>query len=405
MRGQKLITNSRCSGQTLFTAAQRRTCKHGFFFGPGNFLQFEVSYVCQTDAAKFGCTLAGQTRELILLLPSESGMPTQHQSEGIIMRTGVGLLVFFLAGMTSHAQTFDLLDSFSSDNTFIYTRTGIPSTFMGGDTSSQFTEFDGLITINGDARETPDGMAIMHALTITRRGLETVRTSRRIVSQQSVTVIEADTLYEFLNGSEGCGSLPLRGWMFPDTTWNSPPCPNMPDTLRLYPYGQYYRFYTPAPSDSFDVADGVLRLRTLRTDCLDYAQQLEFRIERHGLAEILRSEFNFFDWSSDERWRRTVTPGVEDSRQHPKVLTVTAHPNPAREYLSIHIAADQGGPFNVLLHDIHGRVLATSHDSMHENLAPDVTFDLRSFNSGMYFCTVLTATGAKTVPIIVLRGK
>ncbi|MCZ7558467.1 MAG: T9SS type A sorting domain-containing protein [Bacteroidia bacterium] len=321
------------------------------------------------------------------------------------MRSAAVLLAFILLGTISHAQTFDLLDSFSSDNTFLYTRTGIPSTFMGGDTSSQFTEFDGLITINGDAREAPDGKAIVHALTITRRGLETVRTSRRIVSQQSVTVIEADTLYEFLDGSEGCGSRPLRGWLFPDTTWNSPPCPNLPDTLRLYPYGRYYRSYTPGPSDSLDIVNGVLRLRSLRTDCLDYAQQLEFRIETHGLAEILRSEFNFFDWSSEERWRRTVTPRVEDAPQHPSSITLTVHPNPAREHLTIRIAADQGGPFTVLLHDIHGRALATFHDSMHEIMAPDVTFNLRSFNSGMYFCTVRTAAGAKTVPFVVISGR
>lgn len=321
------------------------------------------------------------------------------------MRSAAVLLAFFFFGTISHAQTFDLLAIFGGEWSYRYSRTGIPSTFMGGDTSSQFTEFDGVITLQDDARESPDGTMIVHALRMTRRGVETVRTSRRIVSQHVVTVPGVDTVFEYLSGAEGCASRPLRGWMFPDTTWNSPPCPGIPDTLRLYPYGRFYRYYTPTPDDSLDVSSGVLHLRRLLTDCLDYGIQTEFRVSSTGLEAIHRYEFNFFDWSSDEHWVLTVTPGVRDAQRRPENLTLTTFPNPARDNISVRVAAERGGWLRLALHDLQGRVLDTVQDRILEGTVRDFAFDLRSYASGTYFCTALTASGAKTIPFIVHHGK
>jgi hypothetical protein len=319
------------------------------------------------------------------------------------MRVFVLILAFLGFASPSIAQTFDLLAIFGGEWTYLYSRTGIPSTFMGGDTSSQFTEFDGTITMRHNITESPDGTMLVHALSMTRRGLETVRTSRRIVSQHFVTVLSADTVFEFLNGSEGCASSPLRGWIFPDSTWNSPPCPGIPDTLRLYPYGRFYRYYTPTADDSLDVANGVLHLRRLLTDCLDYGIQTEFRVSRSGLEAIHRYEFNFFDWSSDEHWQITVTPRVRDSQRRPENLTLTTFPNPARVNISVRVAAERSGSLKLVLHDLQGRVLDTVQDRILEGTVKHVAFDLRSYGSGTYFCTALTATGAQTVPIVLLR--
>ena len=234
------------------------------------------------------------------------------------------LLALLTLTMPATAQSYDLLSDFHDWNTFRYSRTGVPSTFMGGDTSSQFTEFDGTILIRDDENPSPDGSAIIHGLVLRKRGVETIRTSRRIISQQMLDIVTQDTIVETVGDAEGAGMNSLRGWLFPDTTWNSPPCPGIPDTLRLYPYGHLYRYYTPAPADSLDESGGFLHLRTLWTDCLDNAASREMLVRRFKrLYEIRLYTFNFFDWSVDERYSLTVTPSVGSPEPLPDGISLS----------------------------------------------------------------------------------
>ncbi len=318
----------------------------------------------------------------------------------------LALLPLLALPMPGAAQRYDVLNGFHGETTFRFTRTGLHSTFMGGDTTSQFTEFDGTVLIRGAFNSTPDGSAIIHSLELRKRGVETVKTVRRIVSQQMVDVMTQDTIIEAVGDSEGAGSNSLRGWLFPDTVWNSPPCPDTPDTLLLYPYGRMYRYYTPTPADSLDERDGYLHLRTLWTDCLDNAQSMEMVISPfHGLHAIRLYTFNFFDWSSDERYTITVTPSVEGSGPVPIGISLSCYPNPSTGEAVIQVTAGEAGSLRLFVHDLQGRVLQILHDGRINAGAHDIRFATKGLASGQYYCTALTEHEIRTIPIVVLRSE
>lgn len=315
------------------------------------------------------------------------------------------LLAFLLLPRPGAAQSYDLLGpGWGDERTFRLTRAGIPSTFMGGDTVSQFTEFDGTVLIRSEEHATPDGSAIIHGLELRKRGVETIRTSRRIVSQHMVDVATRDTIIETVGDGEGAGTNSLRGWMFPDTVWNSPPCPDIPDTALLYPYARMYRYYSPTPADSMDERDGYLHLRTLWTDCLDNAVSRELLVSRHGgLHEIRLYTFNFFDWSSDERYILTATPAVDKPEAPPYGIHLSCYPNPSSADAVIHVDAVEITSLRLFVHDVQGRVLRILHDGRLGTGVHDIRFDTRGLANGQYYCTALTERSMRTIPLVVLR--
>ena len=317
-------------------------------------------------------------------------------------------LCFLLALLTlpipGTAQSYDVLTGFHGETTFRYTRKGIPSTFMGTDTASRFTEFDGTLLIRGVENPSPDRSTIIHSLMIRKHGMESIRTSRRIVSEQMLDVVVLDTLVETVGDGEGAGRNSLRGWLFPDTVWNSPPCPGIPDTTIFYQYGHLYRNYTPSPADSLDERDDLLRLRTLQTDCLDNAWSSDFLLDRFsGLREMRFSSFNFLDWSSDERYILTVTPSVGSPELLPASIDMSCYPNPSAGDATIQITAQEAGSLRLLVHDLQGRVLHTLYDGWITPGDLDVRFDTRGLPGGRYYCTALTARAMRTIPVVVPR--
>ncbi len=317
------------------------------------------------------------------------------------------LLVFLVLPRPGAAQSYDLLGpGWGGEGMFRLTRTGIPSTFMGCDTVSQFAEFDGTVLIRSEQNATPDGSAIIHSLELRKRGVESIRTSRRIVSTQMVDIVTRDTVIETVGDGEGAGRNSLRGWMFPDSVWNSPPCPGIPDTSMLYPYARMYRYYSPAPADSMDERDGYLHLRTLWTDCLDNAVSRELLVSRHeGLHEIRLYSFNFFDWSSDERYILTVTPAIGNPEAPPNGIHLTCSPNPSSGAAVIHVAAVESASLRLFVHDVQGRVLRILHDGRIDNGVHDIRFDTQGFANGQYYCTALTERSMRTIPLVVLRNQ
>ncbi len=307
--------------------------------------------------------------------------------------------------MPGAAQNYDLLTGFHGETTYRYTRTGIPSTFMGGDTTSQFAEFDGTVLIRGDENYLPDGSAIIHSLAIRKRGMETIRTSRRIVSQQMLDVMVQDTIFETVGDGEGAGGNSLRGWVFPDSTWNSPPCPGIPDTTILYPYARMYRYYTPAAADSLDERNGFLHLRMLLTDCLDNAWRLEFHISRFsGRNEILISTFNFFDWSVDECYVLTLTPSVDEpGAPLSNRITLSCHPNPVGRTTTVRCELGQADRVQLLVHDIQGRIIRLLHQGPMTAGLHEFAFDASDLPNGVYACTLLTGDTAYSTQLMLLR--
>ena len=317
-------------------------------------------------------------------------------------------LIMIAISAAGEAQSFDLLRAFTHEGvTFQYSRKGTPSTFMGGDTASQFSEFDGHCFIRDDEVFAPDGQTIRHNLNIRWTGQETVRTSRRIVSQKAVDTMTIETIIERLGDGGSTASNSLRGWLFPDSTWNSPPCPGIPDTNKLYPYPQFYRYYTPPGGDSLDVRDWTLHLRTLQTDCLDYGLQREFRCgPGDGLEEFIATEFNFFDWSKEERYTLTFAQSV-DEQAYPTHcgLELSCYPNPVNATTMLRCEVTTQSIGRIVVHDVQGRIVRVLHDGWIHAGTMELPFDARGLPTGLYFCVCTTETGTRSIPVVVLSFK
>jgi hypothetical protein len=99
----------------------------------------------------------------------------------------------------------------------------------------------------------------------------------------------------------------------------------------------------------------------------------------------------------------TVLMHAPSMKRHGLETDLDDLPAPARDNLSVHVATERDSSIKLTLRDHRGRVLDTVQDRNLEDTVKNVAFDLRLYAIGTSFCLALTATGAKNVPIVVLR--
>ena len=208
---------------------------------------------------------------------------------------------------------------------------------------------------------------------------------------------------EFVGDNFRSGENRIKGWLFPDTIYQSPRCPY--DSTIFYPYYNYYRYYHFPSVDTFDIRGDTLLLTNVSTDCLDFGYTVTFRITSNdGLLQRMNSLFNFFDWSFTDVYIKDEVSGLKSIYQVPEQFKLYQnYPNPFNPVTTIRYSVPKTSNVSIIVYDILGKEIETL---VNEGKFPgnyDIQFNGSNFSSGVYFYVMRVDNFIGTKKLILIK--
>ncbi len=302
---------------------------------------------------------------------------------------------------------FDLLKRFTMGQTLFYHyEIGVEFRYLP-DTLNALSTFHGSreISIDSILVGTADSTRIFY-LTIHTVGTEVIRTSARAISSRAIDSSYSTTINEEEGSRYRAGNHKLKGWIFPDSLPGySRRCPY--DGAKIYyPYLSYFRYYDCPSLDTFDVRNDTLALRTLYTDCYDFADKTDYYVTLD--SGLIGCSVYIFNWLDHDWWadlRLVKITGMSGSQEvQPASFALSQnYPNPFNPSTIIRYQLPNRSFVTLKVFDVLGReVAALVHQ--YESAGPhSVRFNGAGFPSGVYFYRLQAETYYVTKKCLLLR--
>jgi len=314
-------------------------------------------------------------------------------------------IIILIISTSLIAQRFDFLKDYESGQSIIYqfTRSASPSEFFN-DTTSTIDIFTGTYRVYIDSIlfDKIDSVKSFQ-LSIHKVGVLEVRNRVRLISSRNIDTLYESNIMEFVGDDYHSGLNRIKGWLIPDSVYQSPRC--LYDSTIFYPYNYYYRFYFFPSLDTFDLRGETLVLTNISTDCLDFGYTRTFRITKNdGLLERSFSLFNFFDWSFTDKFIKEEVSGIKIDENIPQEFTLYQnYPNPFNPSTKIKYALSSRQYATLKAYDVLGNEVATLVNEEKPAGNYEVEFDAAGLPSGVYFYQLKAGSFIETKKMIFLR--
>jgi hypothetical protein len=284
-----------------------------------------------------------------------------------------------------------------------FNRFASPSDFLP-DTASTIHIFNGTYRVYTDSivLNTIDSIRIYY-LTINKVGTEVYRNLLRIIWSRHVDTLYNDVIEEYLNSDYNAAGNRIKGWIFPDTVYQSPRCPY--DSTIFYPYDYFYRFYHFPSTDTFDVRGDTLILTNVNTDCFDAGFTSTFRItQSDGLLMRGSYVFNFFDWSFADTFTKGEVSAANLSATLPeRIVLYNNYPNPFNPTTTISYAVASRQLVTLKVYDVLGKEIATLVNEEKPAGGYEIEFSATSLPSGIYFYRLQAGSFVETKKMVLMK--
>lgn len=346
----------------------------------------------------------------VYVKPAEEADICKDNALRILGIAPVLLLILFSRNVQAQSPDslrFDLLKCFRPGQKLVYSYDiGVFFHYLP-DTVSTVSTFGGTREIGIDSIRTNavDSTRVLF-LTICTKGTEVIRTSARVVDSRPIDSTYSSTIAENEGIVYRAGAHKITGWIFPYSLSGYSRRCSYDSTEIFYPYLSYFRYYDCPSSDTFDVRNDTLNLRTLYTDCYDFAYEIDYYVTLDsGLVHYVSYMFNWFDydWWADLRLVEITEVKGSPPVPPPSFTLSQNYPNPFNPTTTVAYSVPVRSNIRLTVYDILGRRIRTLVDGMQSPGEHRLTLDSTGLASGTYLLVLETPQGVLTSKIALIK--